>query len=136
MFKIFEQIITRIDILCESSPLQIHMQYQSLFGPIGSKKPFVANYMWKRLSRLLNCSWRGSFYSSPASREFCSLLITIWTQIRHDKMSCLIWIQTVWHSDDISGFFFQKVYLKKKSADDKKQNMKNYPVGKGLKHDI
>ena len=28
-------------------------------------------------------------------------LQTVWTQIRLDKMSGLIWIQTIWHADDI-----------------------------------
>ena len=36
------------------------------------------------------------------------LLQTFWTQIRSDKMSDLIWIQTVWHSDDIHERIFRK----------------------------
>ena len=35
-------------------------------------------------------------------------------------MSCLIWIQTVWHSDHIpERFFFKKVKFEKTPADDK-----------------
>ena len=33
---------------------------------------------------------------------------TAYIQIRPDKMSGLIWIQTVWHSDGISEIFFPK----------------------------
>ena len=33
---------------------------------------------------------------------------SVWTQIRPDKMSGLIWIQTVWHSDGIPKRAFEK----------------------------
>ena len=56
---------------------------------------------------------------------------TDWTQIRPDKTSSLIWIQSVWHSDGIPDRDFpKKLILKKKSAADKKwkntQNAKKY----------
>ena len=47
-------------------------------------------------------------------------LQTVWTQIRPDKMSGLIWILTVWHSDGIPKNFFPKRWFWKKSADNKK----------------
>ena len=67
--------------------------------------------------------------SLPSADNFCK----VWTQIRPDKMSGLIWIQT-----DTLVFlkeFFEKVDFEKKSADDKK-NMQNYPVGKEWCHMI
>ena len=44
---------------------------------------------------------------------------TVWTQIRPNKMSGLIWIQTVWHPDGIPERVFQKNDFENKSADDK-----------------
>ena len=44
---------------------------------------------------------------------------TFWTQIRPNKMLGLIWIQNVWHSDDIPdffNFFLEKVDFGKKST--------------------
>ena len=42
-------------------------------------------------------------------------LQTVWNQIRPDKMSGLIWIQTVWHFDGIpERFFLKKLIVKKK----------------------
>ena len=35
----------------------------------------------------------------------------VWTQIRPDKMSGLIWVQTVQHSDDIPERFLIKVTI-------------------------
>ena len=57
-------------------------------------------------------------------------LQTVCTQIRPDITSGLIWIQTVWQSDGIPEWIFQKSWTRKKSADDKKHA--NFPVGKGL----
>ena len=48
-------------------------------------------------------------------------------------MSGLIWIQTVWHSDDIPERIFKKSY-DKKSADDKKAW--NFPRGQKLKKSV
>ena len=45
---------------------------------------------------------------------------TVWSQIRPDKVSGLIWSQTVWHPDGIPEDIFEKVNLKKKSTDNKK----------------
>ena len=39
---------------------------------------------------------------------------TVWTQIRSDKTLGLIWVQTVWHSDDIPERIFQKNLILKK----------------------
>ena len=63
-----------------------------------------------------------NIYSFPASGDFFFLLIIFanWTQIRPDKMSGLIWSQTVWHSDGIPERPFWKKLIKKKSTDDKK----------------
>ena len=59
-------------------------------------------------------------------------LQTVWTQIRPDKTSGLIWIQTVWHSDGISERFFEKVNLKKKKIHKWQKSMQNYPTQKKL----
>ena len=48
---------------------------------------------------------------------------TVWTKIRTAKMSVLIWIQTIWHSDSVHVTFL----FWKKSADDNK-HVKNYPA--------
>ena len=39
---------------------------------------------------------------------WCRLLITFANSLDPDKMSGLIWIQTVWHSDGIPERFFSK----------------------------
>ena len=51
-------------------------------------------------------------------------------------MSCLIWIQTVWHFDGILERFFEKVIFKKKSpqTNKKKKNIQNYPAYKELNY--
>ena len=43
-------------------------------------------------------------------------------------MSGLIWIQTVWHSDDIHKKFFKKVDFEKNQQT--KKSMQNYQVGR------
>ena len=53
---------------------------------------------------------------SPASSNFCRLLITFANSFDPDqahKMSGLIWVQTVWHSDVIPERLFWKSNLKK-----------------------
>ena len=45
---------------------------------------------------------------------------TVWTQIRPERMSVLIWIQTIWHSDSVSERIFLKNVYFEKSADDNK----------------
>ena len=52
-------------------------------------------------------------------------LQTVWTQIRTDRMPVLIWIQTVWHSDNVP----ERLNFEKKSADNNK-SMNNYPACK------
>ena len=52
-------------------------------------------------------------------------LQTVWNKIRPDRMSGLIWIQAVWHSDVIPEKIFWKKWCWKMSADEKKV-MKNY----------
>ena len=37
-----------------------------------------------------------------------SILQTVWTQMKINRMSVLIWIQTVWHSDGGPGWFICK----------------------------
>ena len=45
-----------------------------------------------------------------------SLLQTVWTQMKTNRVSVLIWIQTVWHSDGGPGWFiFKNLILKKVS---------------------
>ena len=47
-------------------------------------------------------------------------LQTVWTQVRADKMSDLIWTQTVWHFEGIPKIiFWKKKKLLGKSIDDK-----------------
>ena len=46
-------------------------------------------------------------------------LQTVWTKIRPNKTSSLIWIQ-LFDTDGIRERFFEKLTLKKKSTDDKK----------------
>ena len=45
----------------------------------------------------------------------------VWNQIRPDKTSGLIWIQTVWHSGGIPERSFRKKWFWKKAADGKQQ---------------
>ena len=57
------------------------------------------------------------FNSLPASGYFCRLLKplqTVWIQIRTDRMSVLIWTQTVWHSDSVPKriFFYKSQFWK------------------------
>ena len=70
----------------------------------------------------------------PASCNLSSadnFLQTVWTQIRPDKTSGLIWIQTVSHPDGILKEFFEKVdFGKKISAEDKKNHEKLPSMGK------
>ena len=47
-------------------------------------------------------------------------MLTVWTQIKPEKMSGLIWIQTVLHSDRITERIKKNDDFEKKSADDKK----------------
>ena len=49
----------------------------------------------------------------------------MWTQFRPNKMSGLIWIQTVWHFDGIFKRILGKVDFEKKSADDEKPLFSN-----------
>ena len=56
---------------------------------------------------------------------------TFWTQIRPNKMSGLIWIQAVWHSDICSSKNFMKKSDFEKTCRSKKI-MKNYPACKEL----
>ena len=49
----------------------------------------------------IHLSESNAYYNSLFTRVFCLWPFqTVWTQIRSNKMSSLIWIQTVWHSDD------------------------------------
>ena len=48
-----------------------------------------------------------------------------------DRMSGLIWIQIVWHSDNVLEKTFEKASYAKKSADDNK-SMKNSSACKAL----
>ena len=45
-----------------------------------------------------------------------SLLQTVWTQMKTNRMSVLIWIETVWHSDGGSGWFICKNLILKKGS--------------------
>ena len=65
--------------------------------------------------------------SLPSSVVCCRPLQTVWTQIRPDKMSGLIWIQT---TDTM--MVFPKVDLKKSADDKTRMQNYNYPVGKEL----
>ena len=52
---------------------------------------------------------------------------TIWTQIRPDILSGLIWIQTACHSDGIPERIFRKKDFENISR--RQKCMQNYPVG-------
>ena len=73
--------------------------------------------LWKQYSTQLRC-----FSSLPASDDFCRYpLQRVWTQIRPDNMSGLIWIQSfntmiVFLNDFLEKGDFEKK-KKKKSAD-------------------
>ena len=54
---------------------------------------------------------------------------TVWTHIRTNRMSALIWIHTIWHIDRVPERFFLKMWIWEKSAEANK-SMKNYPVGR------
>ena len=56
-----------------------------------------------------------SVFSSKYRVTKYNLLQTVWTQIRHDETSGLIWIQTVWNSDGISERNFRKSLFWKKN---------------------
>ena len=74
-------------------------------------------------------SWKSVLTLSLLAATFVvcrSPLQTVWTQIRTVKMSVLIWIQTVWHSDSVPERIFWKSQFWKNSADD--NWMKNYPA--------
>ena len=63
------------------------------------------------------CIYRLTLFPLVATFVVCWWpLETVWTQIRPDKMSGLIWIQTVWHFDGIP----EKVNFQTKYTDDKK----------------
>ena len=71
--------------------------------------------------------------SSLLFAYYCRLLITyatVWTKTRPDKMSGLIWIQTVWHSVGIPEiiFFRKKKYFEKNQKTTKTGKIS--PVGK------
>ena len=57
-------------------------------------------------------------------------LQTVWTQIKTDRMSVLIWIETVWHSDSVIKRTFWKCLFWKKLVD--KKSIKNYHACKEL----
>ena len=59
-----------------------------------------------------------SHTNSLSALIFCRCLLhTVWTLIRPDKMSRLIWIQTVSHSDHIPEIYICYFFFLKKSAD-------------------
>ena len=58
---------------------------------------------------------------------------TVWTQIRPDKMSGLIWIQTVLHSKGIPERIYRKIFDFEKNRQ-MTENMQNYSVGKELSY--
>ena len=78
---------------------------------------------------------RKLFWNSfPACGDFVICwfpLQAVWTQIRTDRMSVLIWFQTVWHSDSVPERNFLKSLFWKKSADDNKSK-KNFLACKEL----
>ena len=49
----------------------------------------------------------------PASGKFCRLQ-TVWPKTRPDRMTVLIWIKTVWHSDSDPERIFLIFYFEKK----------------------
>ena len=52
-------------------------------------------------------------------------LQTVWTQIRTDKTSVLIWGQTIWHSDKVPEITFDNVNFEEKRSADGSKNKKN-----------
>ena len=66
--------------------------------------------------------------SLPTSVVCWLPLQTVWTQIRPDKMSGLIWMQTVWHSDGIPERIFRKMCFWKQSADDKNTKLTSMQI--------
>ena len=57
----------------------------------------------------------------------------VWTQILTNRMSVLIWVQTVWNSDSVPARIFEKVNILKRSEDNRcVKNVKNYPACKEL----
>ena len=68
--------------------------------------PYMRQYIEHKsiyLLKLCACQW---IILSSAD----SLLQTVWTQMKTNRMSILIWIQTVWHCDVGPGWF---IFLKK-----------------------
>ena len=61
-----------------------------------------------------------TFDSLPTGVVFWWPLQTVWTQIRPDKTSGLIWIKTVWHADGIPEQIFEEVDFDKNQQAPKK----------------
>ena len=104
--------------------------------PYWEIKPIIENFLLKLVHILLwqihlGCWQAPSEMNKPTSVVCWWSLQTDWTQIRPNKMSGLIWIRTVWHSDGIPEGIFRKSWYKKNQQTTKK-NMKNYPVGNEL----
>ena len=59
----------------------------------------------------------------PTSVVCWKLLQTVWTQIRPDKLSCLVWTQTVFDTDCIPEIIFLKSWFWKKIS--RRQNKKH-----------
>ena len=74
-----------------------------------------------------------SFNSLPTSVVCWQPLQTVWTLIRTDEMSVLIWIQIVWHSDGNPEWIFRKKLILKKNQQTLKKSMKNDWACKDLK---
>ena len=87
-------------------------------GENDHRKYFMINLLCE-LEIYSNPGQATDFNSFPASGDFCRLLITFANSL--DKMSGLIWIQTVWHSYGISEMFFKKVNLKRNPQRTKKR---------------
>ena len=68
----------------------------------------------------------------PTSAVCCWYsLQTVWKQIRLDKKSGLIWIQTAWHYDCIPERIFLKKFILIETGR-RQKSMVHFPVGKEL----
>ena len=106
------------------SPLLVYANIGVSDGPDQFQKTIVS-------LGSLACQFLEWFNSWPASHGcLLTTLQTVWNQIRPEKTSSLIWIQTFWRS----GCIHERIFWKKrwfwKQKRQMTESMQNYPAGK------
>ena len=100
-------------------------KYRNLMGWLSREKMYLTvSFLFLIVVSLLN---------SLATSVVCwYLLLIVWTQIRHDKMSDLIWIKTVWHSCRIPEGIYRKNDFEKKIR--RRQKQAKLPSKQRIEH--